>query len=736
MNSKRIFIGVLLLLAMHFTTKAINYDFDLGTINPGATLMESGSTVGMGNDYLGSRGYIAPDVVYLIYIPSPLTLEINTVGSSYDTFLYLVDANDQEIALDDDSGGNLTSRITQSILSAGSYYIVVAGFGPYSGSYILNIITSGGTTAVTGGSIYINTTSVSSGTSPGTITNLVSPSDGTGSYTYQWQQSFDNANWSYISGATYEYYTVPNLYTTTFYRREVTSGTVAYSNSVGIAVGPLEPLTGGTITVNTISILPGTSPGTIWNVVSPSGGTGYYTYQWQQSADNANWSNISGAIYDSYAIPSLYYSTFYRLEVTSGTVAYSNTIPITVTSTLTLSGGLITIFSDTAPSGSSPNMITNLVSPSGGTGTYTYQWQQSTDNTNWSYISGANYIFYAPPYLYTSTYFRREVTSGTVAYSNTLLIIVTPTPPIIVGSITIGTTSVSPGSSPGTITTSVFPTGGTGAYAYHWQESADNANWSYIDGATYTSYTVPALYATTYYRQEVSSGTLAYSNTIQITVNSPSSDIYLVNADFNPADGNLSFSLSNGSSFVKNLDGRYLSSELDGSTSNEIQYLSFNPTTKLLTLSGDPYPIDLSSLGGGGSSLWTDYGSYLHTTKQVRIGTPMSDFNQALTNLMYVYGRIKAYEIVVDQTAWADFVFNKDYSLKPLSEVEQFIEINSHLPDVPSKSDVRKDGVNLGEMNAILLQKIEELTLYLLDQEKRILSLEAQQTNKLNSDEE
>jgi hypothetical protein len=72
---------------------------------------------------------------------------------------------------------------------------------------------------------------------------------------------------------------------------------------------------------------------------------------------------------------------------------------------------------------------------------------------------------------------------------------------------------------------------------------------------------------------------------------------------------------------------------------------------------------------------------------------------------------------------WADHVFAKNYDLKPLCEVENYISKNKHLPDVPSAEDVVKDGVDLGKMDAKLLQKIEELTLYVIQQQKEIENL-------------
>jgi hypothetical protein len=69
---------------------------------------------------------------------------------------------------------------------------------------------------------------------------------------------------------------------------------------------------------------------------------------------------------------------------------------------------------------------------------------------------------------------------------------------------------------------------------------------------------------------------------------------------------------------------------------------------------------------------------------------------------------------------WPDFVFEEQYALKSLAEVENFIQKNKHLPNVPSSKKIAENGINLGEMDAILLQKIEELTLYTIKQQKLI----------------
>lgn len=75
------------------------------------------------------------------------------------------------------------------------------------------------------------------------------------------------------------------------------------------------------------------------------------------------------------------------------------------------------------------------------------------------------------------------------------------------------------------------------------------------------------------------------------------------------------------------------------------------------------------------------------------------------------------------KNTWSDFVFNKDYNLKSLKEVEEFIESNNHLPEIPSAQQVKEDGYSLHDMNVKLLQKVEELTLYAIQQNKEIENL-------------
>lgn len=98
------------------------------------------------------------------------------------------------------------------------------------------------------------------------------------------------------------------------------------------------------------------------------------------------------------------------------------------------------------------------------------------------------------------------------------------------------------------------------------------------------------------------------------------------------------------------------------------------------------------------------------------------------THPLTVNGAIRAKEIIVD-TGWSDYVFESGYRLAPLSEVEQHIKEKGHLPDVPSAKEVAAKGVSVGESQALLLRKIEELTLHLIAQEKTMAAQQAEMAN-------
>lgn len=115
-----------------------------------------------------------------------------------------------------------------------------------------------------------------------------------------------------------------------------------------------------------------------------------------------------------------------------------------------------------------------------------------------------------------------------------------------------------------------------------------------------------------------------------------------------------------------------------------------------------------------------------NSAPQVWIGTrkpitPHTDFKFA------VDGKVLAQSVYVTPVSqWADYVFAPDYKLATLSDVEKFYKKNSHLPEIPSAKEVEEKGIDVGEMNTLLLKKVEELTLYMVDLNKKVEKLEAE----------
>lgn len=116
-------------------------------------------------------------------------------------------------------------------------------------------------------------------------------------------------------------------------------------------------------------------------------------------------------------------------------------------------------------------------------------------------------------------------------------------------------------------------------------------------------------------------------------------------------------------------------------------------------------------------------GSFNNNDAQVLVMNNKGNVGIGTTNpgnyRLAVEGKIGARSIQVKAGSWADFVFEENYDLQKLEEVEAFIKDNKHLPNVPSETEVMEEGLNLGEMDAILLRKIEELTLYVIEMKKR-----------------
>lgn len=124
---------------------------------------------------------------------------------------------------------------------------------------------------------------------------------------------------------------------------------------------------------------------------------------------------------------------------------------------------------------------------------------------------------------------------------------------------------------------------------------------------------------------------------------------------------------------------------------------------------------------------WGNFDLLLTHTHQIGMGT--NDFTCTDCNdyRLFVKDGIKTEKVKVEiasENGWADYVFNKDYNLIPLPELQKYINKNQHLPEIPTSKEAVENGIELKEMNVLLLKKVEELTLYLIDLEQRVKDLE------------
>lgn len=99
---------------------------------------------------------------------------------------------------------------------------------------------------------------------------------------------------------------------------------------------------------------------------------------------------------------------------------------------------------------------------------------------------------------------------------------------------------------------------------------------------------------------------------------------------------------------------------------------------------------------------------------------------------LIVPGKVKATEVKVISNVWADYVFDSTYNLRSLTEVKNYINENKHLPGIANAKEIKENGLSLGEMQQKQMEKIEELTLYLIKQDEQIKELKSEINNLLS----
>lgn len=114
---------------------------------------------------------------------------------------------------------------------------------------------------------------------------------------------------------------------------------------------------------------------------------------------------------------------------------------------------------------------------------------------------------------------------------------------------------------------------------------------------------------------------------------------------------------------------------------------------------------------------------YISSSSKIGMGTNSVNCSECADYRLFVKDGIKTEKVKVEIAAdngWADYVFAKDYKLMPLQELQTFIDKKGHLPEVPTTEEAMANGIELKEMNILLLKKVEELTLYTLQQQKNL----------------
>jgi RHS repeat-associated protein len=324
------------------------------------------------------------------------------------------------------------------------------------------------------------------------------------------------SSWSCKNGTNNTWVTVVWTGTAQYLYVNTPYGYYYFYPTVSVSLNPGSITSNGSQTINYNA-----TPATIGASAATGGGcSSSHAYQWQQSTDNVNWTDMSGKITQNLSFSSgLTQTTYFRRKVTSfdNSVGYTGTATVTVNPP-PLTAGTVSPSSVTLTYNVSPGTFTSTTSTGGSCGgSYTNQWQQSTDNINFTDISGATSLSYTPGGLTTNTYFRLKTTCGAgTVYSNTAACTF---PPLVAGASkpTYQITNNYTGA-PLTMVTAPATGGacsGSNCYSYQWQQSTNGTTWSDINGATALSHN-PGHYqptTTTYYRTKVTlNGETLYSN--------------------------------------------------------------------------------------------------------------------------------------------------------------------------------------------------------------------------------
>ena len=434
------------------------------------------------------------------------------------------------------SGANSTISNTQQNFSRGSglgvniWYRrrVTSGSCPATFSdtiaVLVNSPISGNTISAGNNTTTVTSANVCSANIPPTAFGNVQ-TGGTGTYLYQWESSTtsSSAGFSPVSGANAQSFSPLSLSQTTWFRRILSSGACPSNASNVLTYNVTLPIQNNDASGSSPQTICANTAPTLLAGSLPTGGSGTFTYNWQASSTlNGTYNNVSSGTGQNYQPPTLTANTFYRRQVTSGfcPVTFSDTITILVTPAIgnnSISGVPTSLCVNSAPvspfGGSSP---------SGGTGSYLFQWESSTVSATGPFteIPGATAQTYASGPLSVDIWFRRRVVSGicTSFSSAQRTTIVFP----VTGNNISTPQTICPGTIPDTLRGSL-PGGGTGVFTYQWQSSTTSVSGPFgsISGANSRNFLPGPVSVNTWFVRRVSSSSscpFSFSDTILVAV--------------------------------------------------------------------------------------------------------------------------------------------------------------------------------------------------------------------------
>ncbi|MFI5222120.1 MAG: Ig-like domain-containing protein, partial [Bacteroidia bacterium] len=457
---------------------------------------------------------------------TPATFVGSVPGGGNGTFsyLWLISTTNGNTGFSVASGTNNTQNYSPSAISVTTWYkrLVITG----------SCIDSSNDVGVSVNSTIANNVitsppqSLCSGSTPATLIGAT-PTGGTGTFAYLWLKSTTSATTGFSpapgTNNTQNYSPGP-LTQTTWYSRTVVSGSSTDTSiAIAIAISISTPITGNTIS-GAQTICANKIP-SAFNGSQPSGGnSSSYIYRWIKSitSSTGGFTNAGGNDstqgYQSYSLAT---NTWFRRIVRSGSCASDTTSAILITVNPIIGSNTIS-GNQTVCRGSYVSQLTGAL-PSGGNGTYTYRWVNSTINASSGFDTATGTINqgnYSPLSVTSSTWFKRLVFSGSCIDSSSAVQVTVN--PVIISNTANGNQTLCSGTLPSMINGS-NPLGGNGTYNYLWLSSAlsDSTGFDSASGINASSnYSPPSLTTTTWFKRIVSSGgCVDTSPVILITIN-------------------------------------------------------------------------------------------------------------------------------------------------------------------------------------------------------------------------